>query len=94
LGVNPDWSFQENARDDWPSSGLLIIGTDGIWETQNAAGEAFGKEGLMDVVRANSHLPAAQICDAVVDALTAFSGGATQSDDVTLVVVRFLGKGD
>lgn len=91
LGVNPDWSFQENAREDWPSSGLLVIGTDGIWETRNAAGEAFGKEGLMDVIRSASHLPASQICDAVVDALSAFAGGNAQSDDVTLVVVKFLG---
>jgi phosphoserine phosphatase RsbU/P len=94
LGVNPDWSFQEISRDVWPASGLLVVGTDGIWETRNAAGDAFGKDGMMDVVRANSHLPAAQICDAVVDALTAFSGGVTQSDDVTLVVVKFLGKNE
>lgn len=91
LGVNPDWAFQENARDEWPPGGVLIIGTDGIWETKNAAGEAFGKEGFMDVVRANAHLPATAICEAVVDALTAFSGGSAQSDDVTLVVVKFEG---
>lgn len=89
LGVNPDWSFQENVRDSWPVSGLLVVGTDGIWETRNQAGDAFGREGLMEAIRANSHLPAAQICDAVVDALAAFSGGGTQSDDVTLVVVKF-----
>ena len=46
----------------------------------------------MDVIRAKAHLPAAQICDAVVDALTSFSGGSAQSDDVTLVIVKFLGK--
>jgi len=92
LGVNPDWAFQENAREDWPASGLLIIGTDGIWETRDAAGDAFGKEGLMNVIRASAHLPAAQICDAVVNALTAFSGGGTQDDDVTLVIVKFVGR--
>lgn len=94
LGVKPEWAFQENARQDWPASGVLILGTDGIWETRNAAGEAFGREGLMDVIRAKAHLPAAQICDAVVDALTSFSGGSTQSDDVTLVIVKFLGNAD
>jgi sigma-B regulation protein RsbU (phosphoserine phosphatase) len=92
LGVNPDWSFHENDRSDWPAGGMLIIGTDGIWETRNPAGEAFGKEGLMDAIRANSQLPAAQICDAIVDALAAFSGGTVQNDDVTLVVVKFPDK--
>ncbi len=89
LGVNADWTFQESDRSDWPPGGLLIIGTDGIWETRSPTGDAFGKDGLMNVVRANAHLPAAQICDAVVDALAAFSGGTVQSDDVTLVVVKF-----
>ncbi|MGE3474893.1 MAG: SpoIIE family protein phosphatase [Rhodospirillaceae bacterium] len=89
LGVNPDWSFHENDRSDWPAGGVLIIGTDGIWETRSPTGDAFGKDGLMNVIRANSQLPAAQICDAVVDALAAFSGGTVQNDDVTLVVVKF-----
>ncbi len=89
LGVNPDWSFHESDRSDWPAGGMLIIGTDGIWETRNPVGDAFGKDGLMDVIRANSQLPATKICDAVVDALAAFSGGIVQNDDVTLVVVKF-----
>jgi len=93
LGVNPDWAFQENARDWWPESGILVLGTDGIWETRNTAGEAFGKEGLTQVVRAKAHLPATEICDAVVDALIQFSGSETQDDDVTLVVVKFLPPG-
>lgn len=94
LGVNPDWAFQENARVDWPSSGVLVIGTDGIWETRNPQGDAFGKDGLMDVIRANAHLPAAEICDAVVDALKVFAGGGSQSDDVTLVILKFLETAD
>lgn len=92
LGVNPEWAFQENTRQDWPATGILVLGTDGIWETRNPAGVAFGREGLMDVIRAKAHLPAAQICDAVVDALASFSGGSAQNDDVTLVIVKFLGK--
>lgn len=90
LGVNPDWSFQENARDRWPESGLLALGTDGIWETCNAAGEAFGREGLTDVIRAHAHLPAAEICDAVMAALNSFADGKPPTDDVTLVIVKFL----
>lgn len=90
LGVNPDWAFQENERDTWPSSGLLVIGTDGVWETRNPEGEAFGREGLMDVIRETSHLSASEICDAVASRLAAFAGGGAQNDDVTLVIVKFL----
>ncbi|TAL04527.1 MAG: stage II sporulation protein E, partial [Rhodospirillaceae bacterium] len=73
-----------------PRQGLLMIGTDGIWETQNEAGHSFGKEGLMNVVRATAHLPAAEICNFVAERLREFRGSVPQRDDVTLVVVKFV----
>ena len=93
LGVKTGWSFQECVRTDWPAPGLLIMGTDGIWETCNPEGHAFGKAGLMEVVRAAAHLPAEEICNKIVETLHRFSSGAPQRDDVTLVVVKILSPG-
>lgn len=90
LGVKAGWEFQELSRDTWPQSGVLVIGTDGIWETQNTEGRMFGKDNLVGVVRATAHLPAEEICKAIVDRLAEFRGDAPQDDDVTLVVVKFL----
>lgn len=90
LGVNDEWSYQECVRTDLPSSGLLIMGTDGIWETSNSEGQGFGQARLMEVVRVVAHLSAGEICNKIVEALRCFSDGAPQRDDVTLVVVKFI----
>jgi sigma-B regulation protein RsbU (phosphoserine phosphatase) len=90
LGVNSDWAYQECVRTRWPSSGLLIMGTDGIWETSNPEGQVFGRAGLMEVTRAVAHLSAGEICSNIVETLHHFAEGEPQRDDVTLVVVKFL----
>ncbi len=87
--VKADWPFHENDREIWPPEGLIVIGTDGLWETLNAAGEAFGKEGLMAVLRATSALTAAEICAQVIERVRAFAGNVPQADDMTVVVIKF-----
>jgi sigma-B regulation protein RsbU (phosphoserine phosphatase) len=90
LGVDRTWNFQEAMRADWPAEGVLAIGTDGIWEMINAAGEAFGKERFMDAIAKNAHLSALDITRAVALNLREFRGNVPQRDDVTLVVVKFV----
>jgi len=89
LGVKPDWQYEEHVRTDWPKSGILVIGTDGIWEAQNPEGRAFGKDGLKRVIRGKCEMDAADICMALVHQLTDFADGEPQRDDITLVVVKF-----
>ncbi len=90
LGVKEEWTFHEVSRSVWPDSGVLVIGTDGIWETKNAQGHQFGKDNLVGVVRATAHLSADEICKAIAERLAEFRGAAPQDDDVTVVVVKFL----
>ena len=89
LGVKADWPYHENDRAAWPAEGLIVIGTDGLWETRNRDGAMFGKEGLLAALRATAHLPAAEICGEVIDRVRAFADGAPQEDDMTVVVVKF-----
>lgn len=90
LGVKDEWPFHEISRTSWLTSGVLVIGTDGIWETRNAQGRMFGKDNLIGAVRATAHLTAAEISTAIVERLAEFRGEQPQDDDVTLVVVKFL----
>jgi sigma-B regulation protein RsbU (phosphoserine phosphatase) len=67
---------------------IVVIGTDGIWETRNRTGEMFGKEALMEIIRNNYTASARQIVDTVTEALEQFRGDDAPEDDITLVVIK------
>jgi sigma-B regulation protein RsbU (phosphoserine phosphatase) len=69
----------------------LLVYSDGVTEAQNEAGEFFGKRRLFEVIRSKTGSSAAALHDAVNEAVTAFTGGAAQSDDITLLVLEFAG---
>jgi len=91
LGIDPDWTFSEQAREGFAAGEILLIGTDGIWETRNADGREFGKQALHEVIRAHAAGNAGSIQRAVCEAIARFRGARPQEDDVTLVVVKHVG---
>ncbi len=88
LGIRPEWTYRERSHEGGLDGRILLIGTDGIWDTRNAEGEMFGKDAACGILRENAARSAADICAAINDALTAFRGEGVQSDDVTMVVVK------
>ena len=66
---------------------IVLIGTDGIWETRNPDGEFFGKQRLRDLIASCAGRSAEEIRQAVIDAVGAFRRVRPQEDDVTLVVI-------
>jgi phosphoserine phosphatase RsbU/P len=69
----------------------LVIYTDGVTEAQNAAGEFFGKKRLRDTVIAHAASSCAAIHEAIQEAVATFTEGAAQSDDITVLVLDYLG---
>ncbi len=94
LGIDPDYAYAEYAMPFTTPGAVLVLGTDGIWEARNEAGDMYGKARFREVVAGASGLSAAGIVAAVLDDLTAFRGSRRQEDDVTLVVVKRLGVPD
>ena len=80
-------SYQEFQRPLLPGQ-IILIGTDGIWESQNDRGHMFGKKRFRDIVRSQARQPAADILRAVITALDDFCHPLAKEDDVTLVVVK------
>ena len=66
----------------------IVIYTDGVTEAQNAAGEFFGKKRLRQIVTARAGERCQAVHDAIQEAVTEFTEGAPQSDDITLVVLE------
>jgi phosphoserine phosphatase RsbU/P len=67
----------------------LLVYSDGVTEAQNSAGDFFGKKRLREVLAAHAAQSAAAVHDAVQEAVTAFTGGAAQSDDITVLVLEY-----
>ncbi len=88
LGVDLTYEYEENRHDGWSTGSIIVVGTDGIREARDAAGEMFGKQRLQDIVRDRAGQTAETIKTALMEAVTAFRGDAPQEDDVTLVVVK------
>ena len=70
------------------SGDALIIGTDGLWEAQNAEREMFGTARLLEQLVTCKDKSAAEIQTAVLAARREFCGALPQDDDITLVVVK------
>jgi sigma-B regulation protein RsbU (phosphoserine phosphatase) len=66
----------------------LVIYSDGVTETWNAAGDEFGEDGLTAVVVRGRELDSAALQDEVLRELERFSAGAKATDDRTLIVLK------
>ncbi|MGR9090516.1 MAG: SpoIIE family protein phosphatase [Gammaproteobacteria bacterium] len=88
LGVDGQWQYHDSEISNLTPDDIVVLATDGIWETRNARGEFFGKARLRDLIRTHRNASAAAICDAIVTALERFRTTASQRDDITAVVFR------
>jgi sigma-B regulation protein RsbU (phosphoserine phosphatase) len=88
LGVLPDVTYEEYAREGLRSGDLVFVGTDGIWEMRDATAQQFGKERLRQVLRQHRARCSAEIANEVERELQRFRGAVAPQDDVTFVVVK------
>jgi sigma-B regulation protein RsbU (phosphoserine phosphatase) len=88
LGVMDETEYEEHRYGPLRPGQVITVGTDGVWEMPNAAGEQFGKERLREAIRAAAGGTAAEVVQAVLDRLTAFRGDLRPVDDVTFVVIK------
>ena len=87
IGVSEKAAYQEYQRRIQPGQ-IILIGTDGIWESQNARHQMFGKKRFQDLIRAHAGEPAKDILQSVITALDEFRHPLEKEDDVTLVVIK------
>ena len=90
LGWDETYQYEENEYADLSAGQIIFLGTDGIWETFDMAGNPFGKEPLKDIIRHNAEASAAKIMNEILAALTRFRQGEEPEDDVTLVVIKIV----
>lgn len=86
IGLFERWNCPALACDLHPGD-VLVIYTDAVTESLNAAGEDFGHERLEDVIQTHRCLDAEALAHSIIDNVRAFSSGE-QQDDITVLVVK------
>jgi sigma-B regulation protein RsbU (phosphoserine phosphatase) len=72
------------------SGDLVVLFTDGISESMNAREEEWGEGRLVEFAKSCHGLPAFEVMTRTLAAAEGFAAGASQHDDMTLVVLRVL----
>jgi phosphoserine phosphatase RsbU/P len=67
---------------------LLVCYTDGITEPENAYGEMFGEERLIELVQKHAKRDDREIVQIVLDAVRSWTGEPELQDDMTLLLAR------
>lgn len=67
---------------------LLLLATDGVYESWSPTGQQFGKERVFNVIRSSAKHAAKDVISELQRALIEFSQGCRQEDDVTVVAVK------
>ncbi len=67
----------------------LVLFSDGVTEAEDPQQELFGVEGLSRVLAGQQGFRVEELQRSVLDAVRTFTKGAHQSDDLTLLVVRY-----
>jgi sigma-B regulation protein RsbU (phosphoserine phosphatase) len=85
LGVLPEWQYR-NHRLQLESGDYLVLFTDGVTEAEDASGEEFGEERVVNVLQSASGYSADDVRRALMDAVTSYCGGNFR-DDATVVAL-------
>ena len=88
LGVDENLQFVQYQKSGLKAGQILLLSTDGLWETQNPAGSMFGKDRIYEIIRQKSDASAREILDTIVLTLESFRQNQEPEDDITLVVIK------
>ena len=72
----------------------LLMFTDGLTEAENKEREFFEDARLIEAFGRQQDLPLDDVQNGILSAVGKFTEGASQSDDITLLVVRYRGSAE
>jgi sigma-B regulation protein RsbU (phosphoserine phosphatase) len=90
LGVMAGLGYEPGERFVLEPGDSLLIFTDGVTEARRADGELLGDERLRALFAANARRSPRELLEAVRDGVRAWTGGAANDDDLTLVALRLV----
>jgi serine phosphatase RsbU (regulator of sigma subunit) len=88
LGIMADADFAPEPAIRLEPGEVLLLVTDGVVEARDPAGELFGGERTLDVVRANREKSAQEIVQTLYREVRRFSQDRPQQDDISALVIK------
>ncbi|EHJ46090.1 protein serine/threonine phosphatase [Solidesulfovibrio carbinoliphilus subsp. oakridgensis] len=92
LGAMPEYAYRTGSLTLDPGD-TLVLYTDGVTEAMDASDTLFGEARLLAACLPERRRAPKIVVEAVIAAVRAFAGTAPQSDDITLLAVRYQGGG-
>lgn len=93
IGIDESMEFSESSLVLAPGD-LVLVYTDGVTEAANANGQMFGEARLETLLAGDGGATAEVAIRSIADAVAAFEDGTAQTDDITLVGLKFHGHVD
>lgn len=87
VGAFPGIRYEESHIRFHPGD-LLVATTDGVTECENAAGDQFGEDRLIELLLENSNKPLDELIDIIVRAVNGWAHDLPGQDDTTLLLAR------
>ena len=91
VGVDTEWKYKGQQLTLAPGKTLLLY-TDGLTEAENGNHDQFGERRILDVLEKSGAADPETLVRELADAVHAFTEPAEQSDDLTMLAIRYLGK--
>ncbi|HEY4683896.1 MAG TPA: SpoIIE family protein phosphatase [Candidatus Acidoferrales bacterium] len=91
LGLFTDVEFASDRVQLQPGDSLLLF-SDGLTEAADPDGQLFGDEQVHSMLPGLRALPLELMQEAILQRVGEFVRGASQADDLTLLILRYLGK--
>lgn len=88
LGVDENWCYRQYCKDGLADGQVIVLGTDGLWESLNRKGEMFGRDPVVKILKRYPEFDANGILTACLFALERFRDGMPIEDDVSMVVIK------
>jgi serine phosphatase RsbU (regulator of sigma subunit) len=88
VGLLADAEFSAASLQLEPDDTLVLF-SDGITEAENPEEELYGVSRLREALAAQQNAPLETLKQTVLDSVEEFSRGASQSDDMTLLIARY-----